>query len=83
VQYTINGYLAALERSIPLPERIFKLLVSLSNSNVTRANVWRYGPIIESNLTQFNWYLPNFGRLGTALRGATKKVVVAFTQFYQ
>jgi hypothetical protein len=34
-------------------------------------------------LTQFDWHLANFGRLATALRGATDEVVVSFAQFYQ
>ena len=83
VQYTINAYPAALERSIPSPERSVKLLISLSNSYGTRAAVWRYDPIIESDLTQFDWHLANFGRLATALRGATDEVVVSFAQIYQ
>ena len=83
VQYTINGYPAALERSIPSPERSVKLLISPSNFYGTRAAVWRYGPIIESDLTQFDWHLANFGRLATALRGATDEVVVSFAQIYQ
>jgi len=58
-------------------------LISLSDSYVTRAAVWHYDPIIESNLMQFDWLLANFSRLATALRGATNEVVVSCAQIYQ
>jgi DNA repair photolyase len=83
VQYTINGYPAALERSVPDPEHSVKLLKSLSNSYGARAIVWRYDPIIESDLTPSDWHLANFSRLATALRGSTDEVVVSFAQIYQ
>ena len=83
VQYTINGYPVALERSVPDPEQSVKLLRSLSDSYGTRAVVWRYDPIIESDATPYEWHLDNFRDLATNLRGATDEVVVSFAQIYQ
>ena len=83
VHYTINGYPAALERSVPDSEQSVKLLKTLQNSFGARAVVWRYDPILESDLTPAEWHVANFGHLATALRGATDEVVVSFAQIYQ
>lgn len=83
VHYTINGYPAALERSVPDPEQSIRLLRKLSNSYGARAMVWRYDPIIESDLTPPDWHMANFSRLAAALRGTIDEVVVSFAQIYQ
>ncbi len=83
VQYTINGYPAALERSVPHAEQSVKLLRSLFNSFGSRAIVWRYDPIIESDLTPPEWHLANFSHLAAVLHGATDEVVVSFAQIYR
>ncbi len=83
VHYTINGYPAALEQSVPGTEQSVTLLRSLSKSFGARAIVWRYDPIIESDLTPPHWHLDNFSHLAGALRGATDEVVVSFAQIYQ
>jgi len=83
VHYTVNGYPAALERSVPEAEQSVKLLRQISNSYGARAVVWRYDPIIHSDLTPPDWHLANFSRLAAALRGAADEVVVSFAQIYQ
>lgn len=83
IQYTINGYPAALERSVPDAEQSVKLLKQLSNCYGARAMVWRYDPIIISDLTPPDWHVARFSRLATALRGATDEVVVSFAQIYR
>ena len=83
VQYTINGYPGPLERSVPDAEQSVKLLQTLSNSFGARAIVWRYDPILASDLTPFDWHTDNFTKLAAALRGATDEVVISFAQIYK
>jgi hypothetical protein len=83
VQYTITGYPAALERSVPAGEQSVTLLKSLAKSYGSRAVVWRYDPIVDSDLTPYDWHVANFRTLATALRGATDEVVTSFAQIYR
>ena len=83
VHYTINNYPAALERSVPESGQSVELFRSLSRSYGGRAAVWRYDPVVDSDLTPPGWHLANFGRLAGALRGATDEVVVSFAQIYR
>jgi len=83
IQHTINGYPAALERSVPDSEQSVALLKRAANDFGTRAIVWRYDPVIETDLTPPDWHLATFARLAAALRGATDEVVVSFAQIYR
>lgn len=83
VHYTITGYPTALERSVPEWEQSVALFRTLRESYGARAAVWRYDPIIESDLTPPDWHAVNFSRLATALRGTTDEVVVSFAQIYR
>jgi hypothetical protein len=83
VQYTINGYPAALERSVPDPKLSIDIVKSLSQSYGRRAVVWRYDPVVTSDSTPFEWHSANFGELAKDLRGATDEVVVSFAQIYR
>ena len=83
VQYTITGYPTALERSVPEAGQSVRLLKLLSNFYGPGAVVWRYDPIIDSDLTTADWHVENFRYLANALRGATDEVVVSFAQIYR
>lgn len=83
VQYTVNAYPNAIERSVPGPEQSIKLLRLLSNLYGKRAAVWRYDPVFTSDLTSSGWHLVNFSHLAKALRGVTDEVVVSFAQIYR
>ena len=80
VQYTVTGYPTALERSVPDVNQSVKLLKSLAKSYGSRAVVWRYDPILHSDLTPYDWHLANFGHLACDLKGVVDEVVVSFAQ---
>ena len=83
VQYTVTGYPGALERSVPDVNQSVKLLKSLAKSYGSRAVVWRYDPILHSDLTPYDWHLANFGRLAGDLKDVVDEVVVSFAQIYR
>jgi len=83
VQFTVNGYPVALEQSVPHPERSIGMLKSLANAHGRRAVVWRYDPIVVTDLTPPDWHAANFARLSAALRGACDEVVISFAHIYR
>jgi hypothetical protein len=44
--------------------------------------IWRYDPIVLSEITPAEYHLEMFGRLAAALRGYTERVVVSFLDVY-
>jgi hypothetical protein len=83
VHYTINNYPAALERAVPGAGQSVGLFRSLSRSYGGRAAVWRYDPVVDSDLTPPGWHVANFATLAAALKGAADEVVVSFAQIYR
>ena len=83
VQFTINGYPAALERSVPAAEQSVEKLKSLVAARGRRAVVWRYDPIVETGMTPYAWHADNFAKLARALDGAVDEAVVSFAQIYR
>lgn len=83
VQYTVLGYPAALDRAVIAPQRAVASLHRLAQDWGPRAGVWRYDPILITDLTPPAWQVETFGRLAEQLRGAVDEVVVSFAQIYR
>lgn len=48
----------------------------------SRAGVWRYDPVLVSDLTPPDWHRENFARLSTALASVVDEVTVSFATIY-
>lgn len=83
VQYTITGAPRALERSVVEPARAVADIRVLAGEFGARAVVWRYDPIVFSDLTPADFHRDNFAGLAAALAGAVDEVVISFAQIYQ
>ena len=83
VQYTLTGYPRALEASTVDPERAVADIVRLARDFGPRVAVWRYDPILVSDLTPPDWHRANFATLAAALRGGTDEVVMSFAHAYR
>jgi len=82
VQYTVTGYPKPLDAATIAPEKAITHLHDLAKSH-PHAGVWRYDPIVFSNLTPFDWHVANFKKLAALMGGAVDEVVVSFAQIYQ
>ena len=82
LQFTITGYARALESAVPDTVAAVKLLRDLACRFSKRAIVWRYDPILISDLTLAAWHEKNFARLAAALAGSVDEVVLSFAQIY-
>jgi len=82
-QYTITGYPRALEGATPPAEQAVAAFRSLAADFGAAATVWRYDPILFTDLTPAAWHEVNFARLADALAGTTDEVVVSFAHIYR
>ena len=83
LQVTITGYPRALESHVIDPDRAVADLRAAAESFGAGCVVWRYDPILITDLTPAGWHLDRFARLAHALQGATDEAVTSFAHFYQ
>lgn len=82
-QYTITGYPRLLEKSVPTTNRAIKQFIELSDLIGSGRVIWRYDPIILSNVVDLDEHKRLFGKIAGLLKGKTKRVVVSFADFYK
>lgn len=83
VSYTVTGYPRALEASVVEPARAVADIRALAEEFGARAVVWRYDPILFTDLTPAAWHRDNFARLAGALAGAVDECVISFATLYK
>lgn len=82
-QFTLNDYPYALEPGVPsIHERVATFLKLAERVGPSRV-VWRYDPIIVSNITSIDFHRETFARLANSLSGATHRAMVSICDFYQ
>lgn len=82
-QFTLNDYPSELEPNIPGLDDRLETFLNLSRQIGSLRVVWRYDPIIISNITNYDFHKERFSCIAEELRGATKRVVVSIVDFYQ
>ncbi len=81
-QVTLNPYDTAFEPNLPaLAERIATMR-SLAEQIGPERLVWRYDPVILSNVTPAAWHLEKAAELAQLLDGASGRLVFSFCDFY-
>jgi len=82
-QFTLNDYPKALEPHIPsLDERLATFLKLREHLGSTRV-IWRYDPIIISNITPYSFHSDRFAMMAERLKGATHHVMVSVVDYYR
>lgn len=82
-QYTVTGYPAAFEPSVPRLDATVKTFGELAERIGPDRVIWRYDPIIISNITGYDYHREQFSRLAELLRGKTQRVVVSIVDEYR
>ncbi|MGE1174808.1 DUF1848 domain-containing protein [Pseudomonas sp. BW7P1] len=82
-QYTITGYPRNLEKAVPKPYDAVRQFVQLSDMVGANKVVWRYDPILLSNMVPIDEHKRLFLKLAQLLEGKTKRVVISFSDFYK
>jgi len=83
IQFTVTGYPRALERRVPPADRAVDQIRALAERYGRGAVVWRYDPIVISDLTPPDGHADRFAALAAALEGSVDEVVVSFLQPYR
>lgn len=86
VQHTINGYPRQLEaRVVDYDQTVRHMheLAEFAAKHEMHPPIWRYDPIVFTDLTSTDWHKGNFEKLARQLEGATDEVVVSFAQIYR
>lgn len=82
-QFSLNDYPAQFEPNLPgLAERL-RTFLNLSNHTGPLRVIWRYDPIIISNVTPVEYHSDRFARIAEQLCGATHRVIVSIVDFYR
>ena len=83
VHLTITGYPRALDRSVIPADRAVAAARDLAGRYGPRAVVWRYDPVVWTDLTPPDWHRRQVDRLSAALRGVTDEVVFSAATIYR
>lgn len=83
VQYTVTRYPRALEHSVIDGGRCIEHIRDLAEAFGPRCAVWRYDPILFTNLTPEDYHRRNFEEIARRLEGAVDEVVISFAQMYR
>ena len=83
VQYTATAYPRLLESTVIHAEQAIADIRDLSQKFYPRAVVWRYDPILFTDLTDADFHKANFADLAAKLSGAVDEVCVSFAQIYR
>ncbi|MDA1100510.1 MAG: DUF1848 domain-containing protein [Proteobacteria bacterium] len=83
IQYTATAYPRPLEPSVVTAQQAIGSITDLARRHGQRAVVWRYDPIVFTDLTDHGFHLGNFAQLARALTGAVDEVCVSFAQIYR
>ena len=81
VHHTVNGYPRSLELAIIPAIQAVEHLRFLAKTYGGKVGIWRYDPILISDLTDFDFHRGNFSRLARALSGAVNEAVVSYVQY--
>lgn len=82
VQHTLTNYPAALENHAPDFEKSILSMHGLKDRYGPKTAIWRYDPIILSDLTSEEWHLRNFTALAQALEGAVDETIISYVEPY-
>lgn len=82
-QFTITGYPRLLETKMLNPHKAIDVFKQLSEKIGAEKIIWRYDPILLSNILSFDEHLRLFSKLADELEGYTRRVVISFADIYQ
>lgn len=81
-QYTLNDYPKIFEPNLSNIEKRIDTFISLSSNIGKEKVIWRYDPIIISDLTPIEYHLEKFKKLSKRLADYTDRVIISFVDFY-
>lgn len=81
-QYTLNDYPEIFEPNLPPAASRVDYFRELSERLGANRVIWRYDPIIISNVTPVGYHFERMERLAAQLEGYTYRLVISFMDYY-
>lgn len=81
-QYTLVNYPTDIDPKSPRFDKAIAAFRQLSDRIGPNRVIWRYDPILLSNVTNQDFHLENFTRIAQRLDGATHRVVISILDPY-
>lgn len=82
IQYTIIGYPREIDHYSPPVEESIQTLRELSSIIGRERVIWRYDPILLSDITPYVWHEKQLSHLIDSLKDYTKRLVISFVDPY-
>jgi hypothetical protein len=83
VMVTITGYPISLEPSMVSTEKVLSAMQKLAHIIGPDRVIWRYDPILVSNITDEDFHRKNFNALAQRLSGSVRRVIVSVYNEYK
>ncbi|MGE5594022.1 MAG: DUF1848 domain-containing protein [Betaproteobacteria bacterium] len=81
--FTLNGYPSFLEPGVPPLEKTLATFARLSAAVSPERVIWRYDPLVLTNVTDASYHKRRFREIATALAGKTRRVVISLLDDYR
>jgi hypothetical protein len=82
VMVTVTGYPAELEPDAPDTSKVLTAMKNLSQKIGRDRVIWRYDPVILTNITDENFHHRNFDLLAQKLAGSVRRVIISIYDEY-
>jgi hypothetical protein len=82
VMVTITGYPAELEPNAPNASKVMDNMKKLSEKIGQNRIIWRYDPVILTNITNEEFHQRNFDSLARELAGSVRRVIISIYDEY-
>ena len=82
-QFTLTPYGKDIEPNLPQKKQIINSFRKLSDRIGKKRNIWRYDPIILSDVINVEYHVDQFGNLARRLSDYTEKCIISFLDSYR
>lgn len=82
-QYTLTGYPKQLEQNVPVLDESINTFIQFARRIGQSKMIWRYDPIIISNISDYNYHKCQFTYIAERLTGFSQRVVISFVDKYR
>ncbi len=82
-QFTVTSYDTSIEQYVPKKNQIISTFIKLSDQIGPDKVIWRYDPILISDIFTIEYHLKWFNYLAKRLQRHTKKCVISFFDMYK
>lgn len=82
-QFTLVDYPRAIDRRTPPLDKALEVFKKLSEQIGPERVIWRYDPIVRTNLTALEYHRAKFERIAQSLQGLTSRCVISLMDWYR